>query len=145
MRTNINLFCIMCISLTLLGCATDSSMLIASRANRQMSKGTVDWLMQRARISLNGKNYQGNYILTPSPQTAIIINNNNDDKKKSSYQTTTAAPRNSYGTGKMLLLSNEGDALRCEFSYEETFGMKAIGVCTDASQQEFDFEIHTTL
>lgn len=144
MRTDVNRFCIMCIALAFAGCATDSSILIVSRTNRQMVKGTVDWLMQHASISLDGHNYQGNYILTPSPQTAVIINNN-EDEKKGGRHSTTSAPRNSYGTGKMLLLSDKGDALRCEFSYEETIGMKAIGTCIDASRHEFDLQIDTAL
>lgn len=144
MRINTSLFCILCLSFTFTGCATDSGMTIVSRSNRQMVKGTVDWLMQRASINLNGRSYEGNYILTPSPQTAIIINNN-EDKKKGSRHSATSAPRNTYGTGKMLLLSNEGDALRCEFNYEETIGMKAIGTCKGALMHEFDLQIETAL
>ena len=133
---------IMCLTLVLAGCATESSMLIVSRADRQMVMGTVDWLTQRASISLNGRNYQGDYILAPSPQTTVIVNNN-EDKKKSGQHPMTSAPRSPNGTGKMLLLSNEGDTLRCEFSYEETFGMKAIGSCTDAARHEYDLQIKT--
>jgi hypothetical protein len=131
-------------SLVFAGCATESSLLIVSRTNHQVVKGTVDWLMQRASISLNGRNYEGNYILAPAPQTTVIVNNNEDEKKGGRHSTTTA-PRNQYGTGKMLLLSNDGDTLRCEFSYEETIGMKAIGICTDVSRHEFDLQIDTPL
>ena len=129
-----------CLSLALMGCATESSMLIVSRSDHQVIRGTIDWLTQHAKITLNGINYQGDYILNPSPQNTVIINNN--DKKDGSHS-TTSAPRSNNGSGKMLLLSNEGDALRCEFSYEEYLGMKAIGSCTDTAQYEYDLQIKT--
>lgn len=128
--------------LALAGCATDSSMLLVSRTDRQMAKGTVDWLVQRASVSLNDRIYQGDYILTPSPQTTVIINNN-EDKKKEGRHSTTSTPRSTNGTGKLLLLSSEGDALHCEFTYEENLGMKAIGVCTDATHHKYDLQITT--
>jgi hypothetical protein len=133
----------MCLSMAFAGCATESTILMVSRTGHQVVKGTANWLEQRANISLNGHVYRGNYILTPSPQTTIIINNN-EGEKKDGHQPASSAPRSLNGTGKMLLLSDEGDALRCEFSYEESLGIKAIGICTDASQREFDLQIDTS-
>jgi len=142
MRTNINCLSILCLLLALAGCATESSMLIVSRADRQIAKGTVDWFAQRARVTLNERNYQGDYILTPTPQTTVIINNN-EGERKDGQRSTTSTPRSTNGTGKMLLLSNEGDVLHCEFSYEDVLGMTAIGTCTDASKHEYDLQIKT--
>lgn len=135
-------FSVICLGLALTGCATESSMLIVSHSDHRIIKGTIDWLTQHAEITLNGRNYQGDYILKPSPQNTVIINNN-DDNKKDGSRSITSAPSSKNGSGKMLLLSNEGDTLRCEFSYEEYLGMKAIGSCTDAAQYEYDLQIRT--
>lgn len=137
-------FVVMFLSFALAGCATESSILIVSQADRQIANGTVDWLAQHAIITINGRNYQGDYILNPSPlpQTTVIINNS-DSNKKDGARSTTSTPRSKNGSGKMLLVSNEGDALSCEFSYEESIGMKAIGSCTDAAKHVYDLQIST--
>lgn len=133
---------VLCMGLVLAGCATESSMVMVSRSDRQMAMGTVDWFAQHASVTLHGRNYQGDYILMPAPQAMVIINNNQEDRKGEQHS-STSMPRSQNGTGKMLLLSNDGDTLRCEFSYEESLGMKAIGACTDAQQKEYDLQIRT--
>jgi len=98
------------LSLALVGCATESSMVIVSHSDHQIVRGSIDWLTQHAKITLDGRSYQGDYILKLSPQNTVIINNNEDSKKDGSHS-TTSAPRSNNGSGKMLLLSNEGDTL----------------------------------
>lgn len=131
----------------LAACATQSTVTLVGRSDRQIVNGTVDWLRQEAALTLNGTNYRGEYVLTPAPQTTVVVNNTvaSNDKKGQLARTnsTSSVQRAPNGTGKMLLISPQGDTLRCEFTYEESLGMKAIGSCTDNRSREYDLRIST--
>ncbi|MBM3346384.1 MAG: hypothetical protein FJY55_07825 [Betaproteobacteria bacterium] len=89
---------------------------MVSRADRQEVNGTVDWFNQRAGITLAGKNYRGDYVLTPAPQTTVVVNNNPDRKgaRDSAASSTRTTHGGNHGTGKMLLISDASDSLRCD-------------------------------
>ena len=131
----------------LAACATQSTVTLVGRSDRQIVNGTVDWLRQEAALTLNGTNYRGEYVLTPAPQTTVVVNNtvaSNDNKGQlARTNSTSSVQRSPNGTGKMLLISPQGDTLRCEFTYEESLGMKAIGSCTDNRSREYDLRIST--
>lgn len=131
----------------LAACATQSTVTLVGRSDRQIVNGTVDWLRQEAALTLNGTNYRGEYVLTPAPQTTVVVNNTvaSNDKKGQLARTnsTSSVQRSPNGTGKMLLISPQGDTLRCEFTYEESIGMKAIGSCTDNRSRDYDLRIST--
>lgn len=131
----------------LAACATQSTVTLIGRSDRLIVNGTVDWLRQEAALTLNGTNYRGEYVLTPAPQTTVVVNNTvaSNDKKGQLARTnsTSSVQRSPNGTGKMLLISPQGDTLRCEFTYEESIGMKAIGSCTDNRSRDYDLRIST--
>jgi hypothetical protein len=128
-------------------CSTQSTVTLVGRSDRQIVHGTADWLRQEAALTLNGVNYRGEYVLTPAPQTTVVVNNQvalNDKKAQATRASSSSSvQRAPNGTGKMLLISPQGDTLRCEFTYEESLGMKAIGTCTDNRSREYDLRIAT--
>lgn len=132
--------------LALGACATNSVITVVSRADRQVVNGVVDWFNQSAGITLNGRNYRGDYVLSPAPQTTVVVNNNPDRKGNpaGAGSSTSTVQRSNHGTGKLLLISDAGDSLRCDFTYDESLGMKAVGTCTDNARREYDLRISTT-
>lgn len=136
---------ILLLVLALPACATKSVITMVSRADRQVVNGTVDWFNQSVGITLNGRNYRGDYVFSPAPQTTVVVNNNSDRKgaRDGSAGSTSNVQRSSHGPGKLLLISDAGDSLRCDFTYDESIGMKAVGTCIDNTRREYDLRIST--
>ncbi len=137
---------VLTLALALGACASNSVITVVSRADRQVVNGVVDWFKQSVGITLNGKNYRGDYVLSPASQTTVIVNNNSDRRRSPSgtAASSSTVQQSNHGTGKLLLISDAGDSLRCDFTYDETLGMKAVGTCTDNARREYDLRISTT-
>lgn len=130
--------------LILSSCATQSVITVVSRADRQVVNGTLDSISRAVGITLRGRNYRGDYVLTPTAQTTVVVNNtgNNADRKGNENRSRSTVQRSPNGSGKMLLISDDGDSLRCDFTYEDDAGLfKAIGTCTDNARLEYDLRI----
>jgi len=130
--------------LILSSCATQSVITVVSRADRQVVNGTLNSISRAVGITLRGRNYRGDYVLTPTAQTTVVVNNtgNNADRKGNENRSRSTVQRSPNGSGKMLLISDDGDSLRCEFTYEDDTGLfKAIGTCTDNARREYDLRI----
>ena len=130
--------------LILSSCATQSVITVVSRADRQVVNGTLDSISRAVGITLRGRNYRGDYVLTPTAQTTVVVNNtgNNADRKGNENRSRSTVQRSPNGSGKMLLISDDGDSLRCDFTYEDDAGLfKAIGTCTDNARREYDLRV----
>lgn len=127
-------------------CAGNSVITVVWRADRLVVNGVVDWFNQSVGITLNGRNYRGDYVLSPAPQTTVVVNNNPDQRRNQSGATGSSSTvhQSNHGTGKLLLISDAGDSLRCDFTHEETLGMRAIGACTDNARREYNLRISTS-
>lgn len=130
--------------LILSSCATQSVITVVSRSDRQVVNGTLNSISRAVGITLRGRNYRGDYVLTPTAQTTVVVNNtgNNADRKGNENRSRSTVQRSPNGSGKMLLISDDGDSLRCDFTYEDDTGLfKAIGTCTDNARLEYDLRV----
>ena len=128
------------------GCMHDLS--IVQRDGGPIGIGQANESGKKVEINLNGKTYRGTYvhgggsaIFTSSSVTISGIASGAGGS--GIYSGSTSSFGSGYvegsGNGKMLVLAEDGDALRCEFLYK---GGSGLGVCQDNEGELYDLIIH---
>lgn len=125
----------------LLGCS--HKLALYPRDGGPVGKGTAEEASKSVTINLGAKTYTGTYIYDGG--RVVTFQSHSTTTAYSSAKSATAygsgfgsAYVPGSGNGRILVSSQGGDSLRCEFQYSNGSG---LGVCLDNAGKEYDLQI----
>lgn len=130
----------------LLACGCAYQLTLIPQAGGEKGEGVANEAGRVVNITLRGKTYTGRYVYGGEPGLAFtssiatgtaISGGAMTTATGTGFGVTTYVPGS--GNGRILVHSEDGDALRCEFMYSEGSG---LGLCEDNAKQLYDLIIH---
>ena len=129
-------------SIIFAGCAHNLTLI--PRQGGEKGQGVAQETGKSVTITLNGKTYSGTYVYSGG---SVAYSNTFGTSTAYSGTKTATAFGSGFGTtyipgsgnGRILAISPDGDAIRCELQYSSGSG---LGICQDNAGNEYDLLIH---